>query len=112
MLRSAKVILSSLLLTSPVVSAGTFSQSLFTDDASSGVDSSLQYTSIVDFHGTGTRTVNGLTFGNTGTTGNFYMLSGATNTFSNNSNAVTGNINGLLSDFAFGGVAGTGTSTL
>jgi len=112
MAKSATFFLSTLLLTSPVVLAGTFSQSLFTDDASSGVNSAVPYTTVVDFLGTGSRTVNGVTFSETRGTGNNYILDFAGNTFGGNANNVTGNSNGLLSDFYYGGQLGTSAVTL
>src|SRR5687768_11163457 len=112
MVRSTTFFLSSLLLTSPVVLAGTFTQSIFTDDATSGINSAVPYTSVVDFLGTGSRTVNGLTFSETRRIGNNYLLEFAGNTFTGNTNNVTGNSNGLVSDFLYGGQAGTSMLTL
>jgi hypothetical protein len=112
MVRSAKFFLSTLLLTSPVVLAGTFTSSLFTDDATSGINSAVPYTAVVDFLGNGSRVVNGLTFSDTRGTGNNYVLDFAGNQFTGNANNVTGNSNGLLSDFYYGGQAGTSVLTL
>ena len=111
MVRSA-LILSTLLLSSPVVFAGTFTQSLFTDDASSGINSALPYSAVVDFQGTGTRVVNGVTFSQTSRIGNNYLVEGAGNTFTGNTTNVTGGVNGLVSDFIYGGNAGTSIVTL
>ena len=72
--------------------AGDFTFSVFTGDADSGVNLGLDYTTLADFNGDGTRVVNGVSFLNTGLSagalpGGNYALnlsSAAFNNFGNN----------------------------
>jgi hypothetical protein len=110
MVRSFFAVLAGTLALSQVPAfAGTFTQSAFSSDADSGISSSLLYTAAIDFQGPGNRVVNGVTFGDAGTTGNYYALTGVTNTFTGNINNLAGNVNGLATDFVYGE---TGTANL
>ncbi|MES2568952.1 MAG: PEP-CTERM sorting domain-containing protein [Verrucomicrobiota bacterium] len=110
----AGTVFAALLFAGRPASAGTFSASRFTSDADSGITELLNYTAVADFNGNGGRLVNGIIFGDTGTTGTdaSYLLQGPASVFSNNANNVTGNSNGLLSDFFFGPGSGNATLTL
>jgi hypothetical protein len=101
-----------LLAASPAYS-GTFNSIIFTDDFNSGISSSLSYTAVADFLGTGTRSVNGVSFAEAGLSGTNFALSGTTATFPGprSPNNVTGVSNGLVQDF-FYGEAGTASLTL
>ena len=110
--RIRSIALGSFLFCAPSAWAGTFTQSLFSDDASSGVNAALPHTAVIDFQGPGNRSVNGLTFASTGGNGNFYTLTGAGTPFTGNTNSVAGNMNGLLTDFIYGSTSGASVLTL
>ncbi|MDB6171546.1 MAG: motif protein [Chthoniobacteraceae bacterium] len=101
----AAAIFASLLFTGRPASAGTFSYSTFTSDADSGISALLNYTAVADFNGTGLRSVNGVAFADFGANGtnSSYSLSGTGATFVNNGSNVTGDSNGLVSDFVYTG---------
>jgi hypothetical protein len=101
----AAAIFASMVFAGRSASAGTFSYTRFTSDADSGISALLDYTAIADFNGTGSRAVNGVTFGDTGTSGtnSSYVLGNTAATFINNATNVTGDSNGLLSDFVYTG---------
>ncbi len=82
------VVAASAILLGSIVSlcAGTFSISSWTGDADSGISLGTNFTTVVDFNGTGSTSVNGVNFTNTGASGATYQLLGANDTFANNAN--------------------------
>lgn len=87
----------------PVIHAGTFSVSPWTGDGDSGISSLTSYTAVVDFAGTGSTVVNGVTFTNTGAPTSSFQLNGALNGFAGFTNNLTGGSNALASDFWYSG---------
>src|SRR5688572_16742627 len=94
-LRPLPLILISASLLPSALRAGEFTYSPFTGDGDSGINSGLTYTAIADFNGTGTRTINGVAFANTGNNGTNYTLATATTPFGGDFNNLTGTSNGL-----------------
>lgn len=89
-----------LLLAGLPVAAGTFSYSPLTGDADSTISLEYTYTAKADFNGGG-RTVNGVSFSDSGLTGTGYALNGVFAGFTGDANNVTGNSGAMLSDFNY-----------
>lgn len=91
---------------------GSFTQITFSNDQDSGISSMLNYTAKADFNGTGTRAVNGVTLNETATAGTNYALTGTSSPFTGFANNLTGSVQGVTSDFFYGGGDGNATLTL
>lgn len=91
--------------------AGTFTRSPYTGDADSGINSGLTYTSAADFNGTGSQTINGVPFSNTGLSGTNYSLTMTAAGFTGFGNALTGDSNGAISNFYYTG-DGSGNASM
>ena len=104
----AKLLPAALLLAATPAFAGTFNIAAWTGDGDSGI-SLTNYTAVADFAGDGSRTINGVSFTNTGGTGtgvSSYQLFGAPDGFGGFGNALSGSSNLVASDFFYSGTTG------
>ena len=90
-------------ITSAAQAAAVFSRTTLFGDADSGISTANTYTARADFAGTGTRSINGVLFSDTDSTGFNYTLTGATNSYPNGSTNVTGQVGDATKDFFYGG---------
>lgn len=103
-------------MTNQIVAGSPFTARPVTGDANSGILPTGTYTHAVDVNGTG-GTVNGINFVGGGTSGDggfgkTYNITGATNTFANDTTNVTGSLGSMLTNFLYGHTGGLSTLTL
>ncbi len=90
------------------LSAGTFTPDPLTGDVDSGIAAGKAYTHAINLNHTGNTTVSGAVFTGSGANvdnpgTNNYRTANMANNFVNNGNPVTGDVNGLLTEFLYDG---------
>ena len=88
-------------ITSAAQAAAVFSSTTLFGDADSGISTANTYTARADFAGPGTRSINGVVFSDTTSTGTNYTLTGAPNPYTGSTN-VTGQVGEATKDFLYG----------